>query len=210
MNRLQKKCVIATAGIHLLLLLILVFGSAFFSPRPKPDDTQLLDVIPANLIDAAFNSGVRNATPPAPAPVVTPPPQPAPPTPAVQPAPPPPAPKPVVTPPPTITERLEKIFTPEPEPAKPAPEKSEPKPHQIQINTQLVARVAPKTSTTPDNSQQTARAINNAIQNLQTNLSPGTTIDMPGDSTVAYANYASVVKSIYDRAWTTAGQHRQR
>ena len=25
---------------------------------------------------------------------------------------------------------------------------------------------------------------------------------MPGDSTVAYANYASVVKSIYDRAWT--------
>ena len=64
MNRLQKKCVIATAGFHLLLLLILVFGSAFFSPRPKPDDTQLLDVIPANLIDAAFNSGVRNATPP--------------------------------------------------------------------------------------------------------------------------------------------------
>ena len=25
---------------------------------------------------------------------------------------------------------------------------------------------------------------------------------MPGDSTVAYANYASVVKSIYDQAWT--------
>jgi len=68
MNRLQKKCVIATAGIHLLLLLVLVFGSAFFSPRPKPDDTQLLDVIPSNLIDAAFNSGVRGATPPAPAP----------------------------------------------------------------------------------------------------------------------------------------------
>ena len=25
---------------------------------------------------------------------------------------------------------------------------------------------------------------------------------MPGDSTVAYANYASVVKSVYDAAWT--------
>jgi len=25
---------------------------------------------------------------------------------------------------------------------------------------------------------------------------------MPGESTVAYANYASVVKSIYDQAWT--------
>jgi colicin import membrane protein len=206
MNRLQKKCVIATAGIHLLLLLVLVFGSAFFSPRPKPDDTQLLDVIPSNLIDAAFNSGVRNATPPAPAPVVTPPPQPAPPTPAAPPAPQPPQPKAVETPP-TIPERLEKMFTPEPspEPVKPAPKKTEsPKTHQIQISTQLVARVAPKTSATTatDDSQQTARAISTAIRNLKRNFSPGTTIDMPGDSTVAYANYASVVKSIYDRAWT--------
>ena len=126
MNRLQKKCVIATAGIHLLLLLILVFGSAFFSPRPKPDDTQLLDVIPANLIDAAFSSGVRNATPPAPAPVVVPPSQPAPPTPAVQPAPTPPAPKAVVTPPPTISERLENFFKPEPPP--PSRHQHQPKP----------------------------------------------------------------------------------
>jgi len=200
MNRLQKKCVIATAGIHLLLLLILVFGSAFFSPRPKPDDTQLLDVIPANLIDAAFSSGVRNATPPAPAPVVVPPSQPAPPTPAVQPAPTPPAPKAVVTPPPTISERLENFF--KPEPAKPTPTPAETQPHKIQINTQLVTRAAPKNSPAADNPQQTARAINNAIRNLKKNLSPGTTIDMPGDSTVAYANYASVVKSIYDQAWT--------
>ena len=202
MNRLQKKCVIATAGIHLLLLLVLLFGSAFFSPRPKPDDTQLLDVIPANLIDAAFNSGVRQAAPPAPAPVVVPPPQPAPPTPTVQPAPQPPAPKPVVTPPPTISERLEKIFEPEPKPVKPVPKPAEPKPHQIQVSTQLVVRTPPKPSTTTDNSQKTAQAISAAIRNLQKNLKPGTTIDMPGDSTVAYANYASVVKSIYDRAWT--------
>jgi TonB family protein len=203
MNRLQKKCIIATAGIHLLLLLVLVFGSAFFSPRPKPDDTQLLDVIPANLIDAAFNSGVRNATPPAPTPIVTPPqPQPAPPTPTVQP--PPPVPKPVVPPPPTLVERVEKIFKPEPKPesVKPAPEKSETQPHKIQVNTQLVTRTAPKNSATTDNSQKTAQAISAAIRNLKNNLKPGTTIDMPGDSTVAYANYASVVKSVYDAAWT--------
>jgi TonB family protein len=200
MNRLQKKCVIAMAGFHLLLLTILIVGPAFFNPQTKPDNTQVLDVIPANLIDAAFSSGVRNATPPAPAPVVVPPPQPAPPTPAVQPAPQPPAPKPVVTPPPTLMERVEKIFTPES--VKPAPTKNESKPHQIQVNTQLVQRTAPKNSTATDNSQQTARAINAAIKNLQKNLKPGTTIDMPGGSTVAYANYASVVKSIYDRAWT--------
>jgi TonB family protein len=202
MNRLQKKCVIATAGFHLLLLLILVFGSAFFSPRPKPDDTQLLDVIPANLIDAAFSSGVRGATPPAPAPVVVPP-QPAPPTPTIQP--PPPVPKPVVTPPPTLMERVERVFTPEPkpEPAKPALEKTEPQQHKIQVNTQLVQRTPPKNSPTTDNSQQTARAISTAIRNLKKNLSPGTTIDMPGDSTVAYANYTFVVKSVYERALTS-------
>ena len=204
MNRLQKKCVIATAGIHLLLLLVLLFGSAFFSPRPKPDETQLLDVIPSTTVDVALNSGVRNPTPPAPAPepVIVPPPQPVPPTPAVQPVPQPPEPKPVVTPPPTIPERLANFFKPEPKPVKPAPETPEPKPHQIQVNTQLVARVAPKVSATPDNSQQTARLLNNTIKNLRNNLSSPTEVTLRGDSTVAYANYDSVVKSIYDRAWT--------
>jgi TonB family protein len=186
MNRLQKKCVIATAGFHLLLLLVLLFGSAFFNQQPKPDNTQVLDVIPANLIDAAFSSGVLHAAPPPPTPAIVTPPQPAPPTP----------------PPPTLTERLEKILTPEPKPVKPAPETPEPKPHQIQINTQLVARVAPKISATSDNSQQTARLLNNTLKNLRNNLSSPMEVTLRGDSTVAYANYASVVKSIYDQAWT--------
>jgi TonB family protein len=204
MNRLQKKCVIATAGFHLLLLLVLVFGSAFFSPRSKPDDTQLLDVIPANLIDAAFNSGVKGATPPPPTPTVVPPPQPAPPTPTVQPAPPPPAPKPVVTPPPTLIDRVEKYF--KPEPVKPMPDltpvekpaKSEP--HKIEPNLTPTIRTAPNNSVSKP--QPNSRAIDKVIANLKKNFSPGTTVDMPGDSTVAYANYASVVKSVYDRAWT--------
>jgi TonB family protein len=206
MNRLQKKCAIATTGFHLLLLTILIVGPAFFNPQPKPDDTQLLDVIPANLIDAAFNSGVRNATPPAPAPVVVPQP-PAPPTPTVQP--PPPVPKPVVPPTPTLMDRVEKYF--KPEPIKPTPDltpvvkpaKSEP--HKIQPNLTPTVRTAPKNPTPnskPDNSRDNAKAISSAIRNLKKNLSPGTTIDMPGDSTVAYANYASIVKSVYDAAWT--------
>ncbi len=204
MNRLQKKCVIATVGIHLLLLLILIFGSAFFSPRPKPDDTQLLDVIPANLIDAAFNSGVRNATPPAPAPVVVPPPQPAPPTPTFQP--PPPVPKPVVTPPPTLMDRVEKYF--KPEPVKPTPDLTpvekpvKNQPHKIQPNLTPTIRTAPKNNSTPDNPRRDTRALNNTLKNLRNNLSSPTEVTLPGDSTVAYANYASVVKSIYDQAWT--------
>jgi TonB family protein len=189
-------------GIHLLLLLVLLFGSAFFSPRPKPDDTQLLDVIPSNLIDAAFNSRVRNAAPPAPVPVVIPPPQPAPATPTVQPAPQPPAPKPVVPPPTTLMDTVADLFKPKPkpEPAKPTPETTEPPQHKIQVNLTPVVRTAADGSVTKP--QPNTRAIYKAIANLKRNLSPGTTIDMPGDSTVAYANYASVVKSIYDAAWT--------
>src|SRR5476651_1861537 len=107
MNRLQKKCVIATAGFNLLLLVILFVGPAFFNSKPKVDDTQVLDVIPANLIDAAFNSGVKAAQPPPPTPIVTPP-QP-------QPTPTPPAPKivqPAPVPQPTLLTRLETIFKP--------------------------------------------------------------------------------------------------
>ena len=67
MNRLQKKCVIATAGFHLLLLVILFVGPAFFCAEPKPDDTQVLDVIPANLVDARSTAASANAQPPPPA-----------------------------------------------------------------------------------------------------------------------------------------------
>ena len=147
MNRLQKKCAMVTVGIHLLLVVILIVGPGFFAPKPKADDLPL-DVIPANLIDAAFNSGVHNATPPPPTAIITPP----------TPAPTPPAPTPVVTPPPTRKETPGPIRpvvrepTPEPKPA------DKPK---IQINTQLVTRTAPKNSpkTTPrDESQEKARA----------------------------------------------------
>ena len=36
---------------------------------------------------------------------------------------------------------------------------------------------------------------------MKSNLKPGTTIDLPGNSSVAYANYATVVKSVYEQAW---------
>jgi len=187
MNRLQKKCILATAGIHLLLLVILLVGPAFFEPRPKPDDLQVLDVIPANLIDAQFTSGVRNAQPPAPTPVVTPLPP--------QPQPTPPAPQPVVTPP-TLAERLEKMF--KSEPPKPAPEKIQP--HKIQPDLKPVVHHA--SQNVPDDAAKRARALRKAIQSLKSNLSSSTTVDMPGNSSVAYASYRDVIGSIYYAAWT--------
>ncbi len=191
MNRLQKKCAITIVGFHLLLVVILIVGPGFFAPKPKADDLQILDVIPANLIDAAFNSGVRNAQPPPP---------------VVQPAPQPPAPQPVVTPPPAPPrvetpepiKPIEKALTPEPKPA------DKPK---IQINTQLVTRTAPKNSTanpTDDSRRQQQlrqQALQRAVQALKKNFTPGITIDMPGNSSVAYASYDAVVKSVYEQAW---------
>ncbi len=202
MNRLQKKCIIATAGLHLLLLAILFVGPAFFNSQPKTDNLPVLDVIPANLIDAAFNSGVKNATPPLPQPVAVP--QPTPPQ-TVQPQPVQPAPK-VIQPAPTLIQRVEHYLAPAPKPApvNPTPEVEQTPPHKIIVNTQLVTgpttQTAPKT-TKRDNSQEKTKAINSALKNLQKNLSPATQIDMPGNSSVAYANYASVVKSIYTQAW---------
>src|SRR5277367_2928098 len=102
MNRLQKKCVIATAGFHLLLLVILFVGPAFFWARERPDDTPVLDMIPPNQVDSV-TTGVQGAQPPKLAPPVV----------APQPQPTPPLPKPVVQPAPepapTLTERVEKF-----------------------------------------------------------------------------------------------------
>jgi TonB family protein len=190
MNRLQKKCIIVTAGVHLLLLLILIVGPAFFSPRPKADDLQVLEVIPANLIDAPFSSGVANAQPPPPEPVT--PPAPRPPAPVVTP----PAPvAPPVEPPKSIIKEIEKALTP--------PEKPK-ETHKPVISTTLVTRTTPKTS--PDaskaNDAARARAIRKALQKLKNNLTSATTVDMPGNSSVSYASYASAVRSVYDEAWT--------
>jgi TonB family protein len=212
MNRLQKKCLIVTAGMHLLLVVILLVGPGFFAAKPKPDDTQVLDVIPANLIDAAFTSGVKNAppappAPPTPKPIVTPPPTPEPP-------------KPPVTPP-TFVEKVEKIFTPEPvktppDDSIPVEKPAKPKPHKIEVDLKPVVRKVVKNTDTSDPDaeakadakeqkrvrDQQRKAFLNAARSIKENASSATTVEMPGTSSVSYANYASVVKSIYTQAWT--------
>jgi TonB family protein len=226
MNRLQKKCLIATAGFHLLLVLILVFGSAFFNSHSKPDETQLLDVIPANLIDAAFNSGVKNAQAPAPTP-------PQPPQPVQPPQPPQPQPKPEpvkppdpepVKPAPTLMKKVEDFFKPEPkklspEALEPVEKPAKPTPKKREISLTPVVHNVPKV--TPDTSEadaraaakeakeqkrlhdQQARAFRSALASIKENSSTATEINMPGNSSVAYANYGAAVVSVYHHAWTS-------
>jgi TonB family protein len=203
MTRLQKKCLIAVAGTHLLVVVTLLC-SGFITSKPKPDDTQLLTMIPANLIDAAFNSGVKGAVPPPPAPMVKP-----------------PEPVPQVQPPPPVVRQVEPVKQPDPEPVKPPdkikpddlqpvekPEKPQPK--KIEVNLKPVVRNKTKE---PDTSAADAakekrlrdarqKAFQSAARNLKNNFTTGTTVDMPpGNSSVAYANYASVVKSVYTQTW---------
>ena len=180
------------------------FAPASSPSKPKPDDSQVLDVIPANLIDAAFNSGVQNAQPPPPAPMVKPP--------EPQPQPTPEPPKPEVKP-------VEPVTPPEknqPEDLKPAekPETEKPKPKEHVIKPDLTPVVRKKTvedksaAETERAAKEAKRvrdarlkAIRDAARAIEKNASSSTTVDMPGDSTVAYANYASIVKSVYTQAW---------
>jgi TonB family protein len=193
MNRLQKKCVIGTVGIHLLLLLILIVGPAFYNREPKMDNTQILDMIPSTLVDAAVNSGIQNAQPPAPTPVVVP--KPLQPLQAI------PLPPKIVTPPPTPTptpsllDRVKNYFTPTPT-VTPTEHQAKPQQNNINVNTQLVKRTKPKNTPQHDNSQ----AINSAVRNLSHELSSSTKVDMPGNASASYASYASAIKTVYDRA----------
>jgi TonB family protein len=220
MNRLQKKCLIFTVGFHLLLLLILVVGPGFLKDKSLVDDLPILTAIPSKAIDAVLNSGVKAAaapvTPPAVAPPVA-----TPPPPVVQPAPA-PAPAPQPTPAaPTMVERIKEIFTPKPEPAltpeetKPVTKPVKPKePHKVQISLNEVHKIIkPSTDTSDADAKEqkrlrrereraAERAVADAERNIKDNASTSTVVDMPGNSSVAYANYGQIVKSIYDRAWT--------
>lgn len=197
MNRLQKKCIIASAAFHISLLILVLIGPAFLSSKDPVNDMPILDFIPSRLIDAAHMGGGNPAArPPQPAP-----PQPTPPPP--QPAPPvrtPEPPKPVVKPEP-----------PKPVAKDPEPVRTPPKP---QINTQLVTRnteTKPPPKPQPDTraqeraeAQRAADRVNQTVRSLRENLSSSTTIETnfgPGGGGEAYANYAQIVRSIYTQAW---------
>jgi TonB family protein len=199
MNPLQKRCVLATASCHLLLLLILVLGPGFFRQAPPPVDLPILKVIPLKAIDAALSSGSAHVTPPPP---VTPPPEPTP-----------EPPKSMVTPEPVQPPKPEEPVTPEAKPTEePSPVPVKPKQSKIVVD---ITPVKPKTQKTHadttardearaarDEARKRAAAISKIARSLEHNLSSSTEVDtMPGDSSESYANYGQIVKSIYEQAW---------
>lgn len=125
MDRMQKKCLTASASLHGFLALLLVFGSAFFVAKEQTTDLPRINVIPDRFVKEALAGGGGNpdiartedrkkGSPDAPKQLINPPAQsaakqqPAP-APAPEPEPPP------VKPEPKRTEK--KVTEPKPEPA---------------------------------------------------------------------------------------------
>lgn len=203
MNRLQKKCLIAAAGTHLLIVVTLLC-SGFMKSDTKVDNTQVLDMIPANVLENVMNQGVRGAQLPPPTPE---PPKPLPPIPD--------PPKPDPTP--------EKVETPKPEPrVEPKIEPVDkpdvvipkpPKKHEVKVDLTPVKRdnkqAEKEAAAAAEKAAQDAKrerdrklkAFQSAARNISQKASSATSVDMPGTGSVSYANYASVVRSVYEQAW---------
>lgn len=199
MNRLHKKCFIASAGTHLLLMLILFVGPAFLSEKSKFDEIQPINFVPENLVLAAVSGGgnpraaTRPPTPPAPATPVSPPEQ-----------------RQQQTDPPKAVER--KQNQPDPE----SLEIKEHKPRLPTVSTKVVSRNSEKSKKqaqpTPSDTRERefadarlrADAFNKAARSLGNNASSATIIDQdfgPGGGGPTYASYASWVQTVYLGAW---------
>jgi TonB family protein len=209
MNRLQKKCFLGSAGVHLLLVVVLFIGPAFLTSKSKVDDMPPLDVIPWKTVDAMVSGGGNpQARPPVAAPA---PPVPAPPV--VNPTPPPVTPE-------KPAEPVKEPQTPkEVQKTKTETESFEasktPKRRLPNVSTKIVKATPDthKTSRRTDSQEQEradaqrqaiASAISRTASSLRNDVSPSTTVDTnygPGGGGEAYANYAQVVKSVYQQAW---------
>lgn len=198
MSRLHKKCVVASAGLHLLLLLVLFVGPAFLAPSDKQtQDLPVLDFVPVKTVDALMSGGgdPKGRLPQE-------------------------APEPA--PPQRVVRHSEP--RPEPQPVKPSqPSKSDfemPKKtvkrreHRYDISTTVVKRHASESSKSRKAAERQAReaaeaqraaaaAIRQTVAGIHGHLSGSTSIELkgPGGGGVPYANWLQAVKSVYERAW---------
>lgn len=201
MNRVEKKCVIVSTGLHLSLLGLILVGPAFTSSTTP--EVRMIDFMPSMVMaeNVPPGGGNPNAQPPA---AITPPPQP-----VAQPS---PQPKP------------EPRTSPKPEPEKELPRNDPPDPNDFtdkkkmpEIITKAQTRRRPPTSK-PENSAATekearkaadarralARAIADTAAGIREGSASATAIDEdkgPGGDGPAYAGYDSLVQMVYQSAW---------
>jgi len=180
--------------MHVLLLLVVLFGAAFLAPeKPKPVET--LTMIPSILLDGPSGGGgnpniartdakIKGETlepvPPRPQPVKAEPPKP-------------PTPKPEVV----------KV-----EPT-PAPPKNTP-PKQAPIELKPLNKTAAKPKTDPQAKQRAdakaaqeklAKALGKVREEMRQGFTSGTAVEVSGPGGAAYADYRAYIFAVYDNAW---------
>ena len=206
MNRLQKKCLIASVATHGSLLTILFVGPAFFSHDENAKPTQILTMISSRVVDDAPSSDV-GSTPHPSQPAPTPPP-----VTEVAPAPTPPVqthqePKPVVPPKPPEIPKQEKTgdefvrtkptataptkdFTPVSSPPKTAKAKVKPT-----DNSAADAEAAAQKIIADRLAKRLSQLTSTLASENSTQISPG------ADRGAAVSNYRDIVYSMYTAAW---------
>ena len=218
MNRLHKKCFVASTGFHLLLLIILLVGPAFIASKSKPDNMPVLDFVPLKTVESLVSGGGNPDAKPPPAPMVKP--EPTPPAPPVK-----PTALPPVEPPQERTPPKDEVK--EATPPKDLEESVEPskdsKPKKPTIDFTPVKRTAEDAKAEArkraeaeareeerqyaqqmaDRQRRLRSAFGNAVETLETGRAGGTSIELkgPGGGGVPYANFLQAVKSRYEHAW---------
>lgn len=211
MTRLERKCVIASSGLHALLMVVIVFGAAF-GTKPPPEPFRRINVIPDIFKPGPPGGGgvpelprteelvKGNTTTP-------------------QPAPPPEPVKPVQPP----QARTEPTPPPKPTVAKPAVKpadapklipvvKAQPKPETLPLVPIVRTDTARAKAKAEAEAREAARVAANAAashrrelanrvgqlkESLQTGFNSGTVVMVGGDGGPAHADYAQLVEAIY-------------
>lgn len=225
MSQLERKCFAASTGSHLLLVCLVVFGSAFFvSKRDKaPAEYPKMRVVPTRMIDAALSGGGGDPTvKPSDelqkgAPDATPKPQPEPPKPEppkVTPQPVPPQPQPAPQPPRTTAKKSALPLVETKRPPKPdtksradtifadlkPTKRNDADKRKAQEKAAAEARERSEREWKSQN-QKLARQIGSAVGELAQGFEKGTVVTAYGPGGAAYANYADWVHQVYDDAW---------
>ncbi|MBT5709377.1 MAG: TonB family protein [Verrucomicrobia bacterium] len=218
MGRLQKKCMMVSAGVHVALVLVLLLGPAFRTAPEKPKRASQLNLLSAVAIEAALSQAAQKDSIPAePKPVVQE--RPEPPT-LVQEKPKPTPPKKVEPPKPTPVEqpkpKVEPKVVPKPAP-KPKPPVVKPKPKlkpKINFNTKTpkadparekreAASRARKREleTQRKNAAKRQREMNEALDSLGNNLNQRLDINANLVGGSALGNYRLWVRTAFNKAW---------
>src|SRR5688572_29688484 len=209
MDRLQKKCFIASSGMHGVLVLVVIFGAAFFTPEKKAPPVETLTMIPSKLLDGVLAGGGGN-------------PKIAPseakikgdtldPVPPQQPTPEPPKPK--------VTEKPPQPKPPEPKPTvektipQDPPKTTATKPKDAPIELTPVSKSKTDREKARKEAEAKAKAADKAAQDrlakqmgkvresLRQGFTSGTAVEVSGPGGEAYASYRSFVFAAYDNAW---------